>query len=399
MNGKYILNIDWLALYGTQSLPLRLRPDDRPRSVHDEEADEIWQNACAEGADEVTPLEAAERLKRWHLGEIELVLLPYGSKQFSAIVEIYYMRDLFGLVQLYPKLPSLPKSAMIFKIANPWLYRSEWMQKFEYICAVLRIMPISISRLDLAADFNTFWGGLHPVEFIRRFMSGEIKHKGRGVGHVDFVQRYARDAKEKAIRDSLHFNALTMGKKTSDAHCYLYNKTIELDEVKNKPYIRDCWRAAGFDIKDVWRLEVTMGAKALKFMDKKTGEPYKFGLKDILHPGDSMNIAILYRSMLHSLFFFFYPTGKKNVSREEEIQLFEDECLIDRGVIRESQVSNRSERILIKQLFTLSQRYTGITETDQKAAVRAANNLVRACDLQEWYDNHKTEWTYVRRKN
>ena len=134
-------------------------------------------------------------------------------------------------------------------------------------------------------------------------------------------------------------------------------------------------------------------------VDKKTGEPYKFGLKDILHPEDSMNIAILYRSMLHSLFFFFYPTGKKNVSREEEIQLFEDECLIDRGVIRESQVSNRSERILIKQLFTLSQRYTGITETDQKAAVRAANNLVRACDLQEWYDNHKTEWTYVRRKN
>lgn len=396
---KYILNIDWLAIYGTQALPLNVSDGHIYRKDKEDVVDEIMQNATADSAGDVTVNEAVHRLKRFHFDDIELVMMPYGSKQFAAVVEIYRDNDIFAIMQMYPKLPSLPRAAMIIKIANQRLYTPKWMSDFEYICAVLRINPISISRLDLAADFNMFNGDLHPVEFIRRFMSGEIKHKGRGVGHVDFVQRYARDSKSKTIHDSLHFNALTMGKKTSDAHCYLYNKTIELDEVKNKPYIRDCWRAAGFDVRDVWRLEVTMGAKALKFKDKNTGEAFTFGLQDIMRPGESMNIAVLYRMMLHSLFFFFYPTGQKNVSRESEIILLDDECYIDRGVIRNSQVSNRTERILIKQLFTLSQRYKGITETDQKYAVRAADNLVTACDLREWYESHKSEWTYVHRKS
>lgn len=395
---KYILNIDWLALYGTQSIPLDVMKF-TPRDWHaPDESDQIMELAAAVGANEVDHYTAAENVKRFVLDKIELEVMPYGTRQFYSLYQVYYRKELFAQIQLFPKLPSMPKDCMIMKIANLWLYRANWLNTFDYVCTMLRLQPLKISRLDLAADFNTFENSLHPIEFIRQFMAGEIKHKGRGAGAVNFEQRYAYLRKEDRIVDVLAYNALTMGKKASDAHCYLYNKTLELQTAKCKPYIWECWQRAGFDCSDVWRLEVTMGAKALDFYDRNTGDRVKFGISDITKPSDDMNIAVLYFAMLRALFFFFVPTGQKNVSREKMIRLFGDSVEIDRAVIRSWQCSGRTEKVLIKQLYTLAQRYRGVTDLDQTYAAIAADHLVESCGLQDWLKRKKDDWKNIRLK-
>lgn len=395
---KYILNIDWLALYGSQSIPLDVFKY-TPKDWHaPDEPDRIMELVDAVGADEVDHHTAAANVMRFVLDDIEIEVMPYGTRQFYSLYQVYYKGELFAQVQLFPKLPSMPKDCMIMKIANLWLYRADWRRAYDYVCTMLRLRPLKISRLDLAADFNTFENGLHPIEFIRQFMAGEIKHKGRGVGTVNFEQRYAYLRKEDRIVDVLAYNALTMGKKTSDAHCYLYNKTLELQTAKRKPYIWECWRNAGFDVTDVWRLEISMCSKSFDFYDRSTGERVQFAISDIIKPSDDMNIAVLYFTMLRALFFFFVPTGQKNVSREKMIKLFGDSVEIDRAVIRSWQCSGRTEKVLIKQLYTLAQRYRGITDSDQLWASVAAGHLVESCGLQDWLKRKKDDWKNIRLK-
>lgn len=392
MTSNYILNIDWLSLYGYHALPLNEEhaSKDAYRSPSADNPD-----PCCSKDDRLTEVDATRAtgaIKRKHIGALELEVKPYGTRQFSTLIDIYHDNELFAQLQVFPRTSVLPRNAFILKIANAWLYRANWPLRLDMTLRTLNLRPKSISRLDLAADFNVFADGTHPIDFIAQFMRGEIKHKGRGAGHVDFVQRYAYLQRSGKLIDTLNFNALTIGKKTSDAHFYLYNKSLELEQVKLKPYIVDCWDKAGFDIHSVWRLEVTMSSKALRFTDRVTGELVQFTLDNILHPTDRWNIATLYHVMLRSLFFFFRPTGQHNVSREKMLNLFGEEVAIERGVLHDTNPSTRTERILIKQLYTLAKRYKGVTMDDAFAAETTAIHLADSCRLLQWMDEKKSSW-------
>ena len=141
-----------------------------------------------------------------------------------------------------------------------------------------------------------------------------------------------------------------------------------------------------------------MCSKAFKFYDRTRDKHVVFGISDITKPSEEMNIAVLYFAMLRALFFFFVPTGQKNVSREKMIRLFGDSVEIDRAVIRSWQCSGRTEKVLIKQLYTLAQRYRGVTDLDQTYAAIAADHLVESCGLQDWLKRKQDDWKNIRLK-
>lgn len=395
---EYILNVDWLAIYGKQALALN-KNNFEPKELR--ELRQSFDMATTDDARVRTMKEEGvvfSGVRQHFFGNCVLDIQEYGTRQYSVLANVYYGRELFGYLQAYPRVSSVAPDSFILKIANMYLYRKDCWTTLDYVLRTLNLRPKSISRLDLAADFNHFHGGLHPVEFIRQFMAGEIKHKGRASGAVDFVQRYAYIQNQKRIEDYIKYNALQMGKRTSDARAYLYNKSLELNEVKKKPYIMDAWCDAGFNVDDVWRLEVTMKSKALKFVDKNSGELIEFNLDNILSPSPGLNIGTLYFAMLQSLWFFFKPTGQKNVSREKMMKLFEDEVTINRGTFRESNPSDRSERILIKALHTLALRYRGVSLEQKFNAIDTAKTLASSMDLTDWYEDKKRSWEKIRLK-
>lgn len=200
------------------------------------------------------------------------------SRHFSKIYDVVDLDGDYLLeVQEHPK--SLKKNggiwhenAMIVKISNKKLYLEETINRVYLLLSQCNIKIKSISRLDIAMDINYFDNGEHPQSLIRRFMSDEIWYL--------FSKKFTCIGKQNQKQT---YQYLRFGSAASSYSIYLYNKSLELREQKDKPYIRDIWENVGLNTKDVWRLEVSLktDAKAImQYDDKiiKSGSNYVNGI-------------------------------------------------------------------------------------------------------------------------
>lgn len=389
---NYILNVDWLTIRGTHNLDLAKRnfAGKEWRDMVDK-----WEKTRAEKSARDQMKDQAEMFTgviQHTIGNCILDVQPYGTRQYLVLFHVYIGRELFGYLQAFPRTSVIHAQAFTLKIANMWLYQPDVWRQLAYVCGALKLAPKAISRLDVAADFNKFVGDLHPEHFIAMFVRGQIRHKGRSDGMVHFRPMSPADAKGTDIRDRVKFNALTFGKHSSDAHCYLYNKTLELEEQTKKPWIIDCWTLAGLDPTDVWRLEFSLKSDALRFADRNTGDIIDFSLANLNGTNTTYTMRDLYFAMLHSLFFFYYPTGQKNVSREREIDLFGDEIAIDRAIMRESNPSSRGARIFLKNLYCVRKHWRNLTLDEELQAQDIGAHLARTMRLEDWYKEKQGFW-------
>lgn len=389
---NYILNVDWLTLYGSQHLALARENFLSPQQK--KEREQLKRSAETLDTIERMKAEGAQIAAEGTImvGNLILYVKDYGTRFYSVMIDVYIGCELFGTLLSYPRTANISPNAFQLKIYNYWLYQPDCWKHLAYVCGTLGLTPTSISRLDLAADFNRFADGLHPIEFIRQFMAGEIKKKGRSEGRVNFIQEYVTSKAAGVSRDTLNFNALTIGKRSSDACCYLYNKTIEMREEVMKPWIVETWQAAGLDTSEVWRLEISLTSKALRCFDRDSGEFVDFRLDNLTNPDADVTTLTLFHIYLQSLFFFFRPSGGRNVSREKMIVLFGDEIPFRRSVLRHTNPSNRAERVLVKKLHTMVDRYRGFTRDDQFDMRDYAKRLADSCGLGSWYSEKKTYW-------
>lgn len=110
----------------------------------------------------------------------------------------------------------------------------------------------AISRIDICNDFVTFDNRVTPANFIKRYLADEY-------------------AKINQINVKLHLkdkwsgkecNYLAWGSPKSMVSTKLYDKTLELDEQSEKPYIKAMWKECGLptDKNDlhVYRLEFSV---------------------------------------------------------------------------------------------------------------------------------------------
>lgn len=129
----------------------------------------------------------------------------------------------------------------------------------------------SISRIDIALDFNKFDNGEKPEAFIMRYMRGKVSKVNQSN-----VSAHGTDWWSKRV-----FNSLKWGSPSSPVTTKLYNKTLELKHGEDKPYIRQAWETAGLDTtQDVWRVEFSLSAQMQTLQSLKSGEMFK---KSLLH--------------------------------------------------------------------------------------------------------------------
>lgn len=124
---------------------------------------------------------------------------------------------------------------------------------------------VRISRVDICLDFVLFDEGDNPQDFVRRYFRHKYAkiNQGRICGHGDDTW------------SGQEWNSISWGSKTSCVTTKLYNKTMELYDVKldrfRKPYIREAWFRCGFidDIQkvtkdgervQVWRVEFSLSS-------------------------------------------------------------------------------------------------------------------------------------------
>lgn len=342
---------------------------------------------------------------KFETGDFERVALPngafagtldwgyrraeHGTKQFHTLWHVSHAGEPFAEVQCDPCSGILEAGTGIIKFDNRLLYLSKLWYMVDMFLTEHHITVLSISRIDLCGDFNAF-KHYDCIQFVSDFMTEKLRHKGRGVGAAYFDHYTTRVGKgSKAV---LKYTGIGFGSRQSGVRVYLYNKTFELNTVKNKPYIRDFWRNAGLDTtKDVWRLEVSITAGAKKFKCKQTGQKVVI---DTIGIRDGRELVKLYHTFVHKYFSFIKNrAGITNITREPIIELFEGFPFYQHGVIRNTSTSNRTERILIKQLWQMADRYRGLGLTSEEDITKTmAEDLAHNCDLREWFVNKVPTW-------
>ena len=313
----------------------------------------------------------------------------FGTRCFSVFHRVRLANDEGGVddfaeVQSVPYSSILPPYCIIIRFVNRTLYMPDFFERAERFMQLNSIACRGISRIDICADFNQF-ATLTAPALIEGFAAKKYRHIGRGVGALYF------DHKVKNGEYGVNYTGLSFGTHSSDAHVYLYNKTFELFTQGDKPWIKERWRQVGLDIREVWRLEVSLKSGALKFKDKATKTEIQVGAAEIF---DGDELDKIYHTFINKLFAFINNRkGITNITREPRIKLFEGRPTYDRGSICNLSPGNRMERILIRSLWQMSDHYRGYGMSAAKETTRQlAETLAASTGLHSWLMERCDEW-------
>ena len=234
-----------------------------------------------------------------------------------------------------------------------------------------------ITRIDICSDFINFDNGLNPQNLIKRYMSGQLAKVNQS--------RISAHGKDSFVDRT--WNSLSWGSEKSMVSTKLYNKTLEMAEVSEKPYIRQAWYLAGIipDMDDretiVWRLEFSIRSEAkqwIELTDESKEKPHKSAMNNTLHCYDDRDKLFTIHFSLASHYFHFKiveigPDGKRK----------------------------RKDRCKDEVLFRLSAGmtvYKPARLTDKKAPTRTTRMLLRKCESIA-NDEEKEAWQRRAAKN
>lgn len=292
--------------------------------------------------------------------------------------------DDFAEIQSIPYSSILPPYAIIIRFVNRVLYMPDFWAVATQFLSDNNIEVRGISRIDICADFNQF-ATMDPRSLIEGFAAKKYRHIGRGVGALAFNHGVIN--KDYGV----NYTGLTFGTHSSDAHVYLYNKSFELLTQGDKPWIRERWRHVGLDVKEVWRLEVSIKSSGLKFKDKKTKQVIEVVPTMI---DEDASLDKIYHTYVNKLFSFIVNRRDiKNITREPRLVLFDSKPAFDRGSISNLSPGNRMERILIRQLWQMGDFYRGAyIYNAKKTAQDFAERIAASTGLSGWLEEKQTEW-------
>ena len=113
-----------------------------------------------------------------------------------------------------------------------------------------------ISRIDICLDFVRFDFGDWPHRFMKRYMEGKYAKINQAN-----ISAHGSDSWDGRV-----WNSVSWGAPKSMIKTRFYCKSLELRQVKDKPYIRQAWKACGF-IDDEYTFEKQQPDGTLKKVD------------------------------------------------------------------------------------------------------------------------------------
>lgn len=179
----------------------------------------------------------------------------YGTRIYHEMFTLYTHDDMpFVEIRRNPKSTSamggngiLQQGACHVRLANRTCYYNDAADVMARFLDTNGFRFVRISRIDIALDFETFDSGDVPSKFVQRYMSGRYSKINQAN-----IKSFGRDR-----WDGRTWNWLSWGSPTSAIGTKLYNKSLELKEAHDKPYIRQAWQAAGLvdDAVDLWKID------------------------------------------------------------------------------------------------------------------------------------------------
>lgn len=170
-----------------------------------------------------------------------------------------------------------------------------------------------IFRLDICLDFETFDRGDDPAKFIARYMSGKFSKVNQAN-----ITAHGTDRWEGRV-----WNSLSWGSPKSMVGTKIYCKTLELKQVKDKPYIKFAWfeqgliddpinmtkrdQAGKLYTPNIWRVEFSIKSSAKRYLAIKRadGKHNKIEIPHTLSTYDTpLKLEIIFASLAQHYFRF-----------------------------------------------------------------------------------------------
>lgn len=312
---------------------------------------------------------------------IECRLMPYSTRQFKIVEVIYKDGVKFATITRSPSSTVLKQGTGIIKFENNVLYLAHWFSLVNKFIIDSGIDVINVSRIDICADFQSFIDYSNPHDFILDFLRGKILKNGRSRFSIQ-----GRHDLENV------YNYFRIGEKGADVNVYLYDKTLEMKEVKFKHHINEVWKKAGFDVsKKVWRLEVSISGKGKSFLDENTGE-----IQEILFYklSDFQFISNIYFSYLKKFFSFKVNDGLKNKSRMKDVNLFDNSYeKIRLFKLPKMKDSTRADKVFLKKVHNYKDERKDATDEEVRASQTIIRHIIKDEFLKDYYVAKSNEWS------
>lgn len=302
--------------------------------------------------------------------------LNYGTKHFKIVEEIRYQNQHLFTIARHPNSKILPADHHMVKWDNKFLYEPDAINIGLQHLSKLGLVKKNLTRIDLAIDFNTFKFGLKPNTFINKFLKNDYVHNGHAKFKVIGIQG----------KTNL-FQYFRFGDPSSRCSIYLYNKTLEMQEVKFKQHIFAKWKESGLNIKeDVWRLEVSLKTHLLNLIDKDTGDIVKF---EILKCREPDFIELLFKTTISQYFQFKHKSKQKNKDRWKNVDLLNG-IKYDKSVnfITNLKDHSRADKIFLRKLENYNQEMRSDNFELSTYVQSAVNNFVKTRGLEGYYKNN-----------
>lgn len=281
-----------------------------------------------------------------------------------------------------PKDERYRTNGAAIKLNNAVLYVADWYFILTDILATLGWVPENITRVDLCADFNFFMNGLAPETFLRKYVT-KTKASYLRKGSNKFCL-YAQKDMRCTVYDSIRW-----GSRQSGVSVYMYNKTKELDEVKDKPWIREHWKSADLSsTKPVWRVEISISSQGLGLKDMYNNLCHNLFIDELMTDDLCRDMFRVYAAKYFS--FVATTPGAKRKRDLKDVPLLDLETpsLMRPVTLQESHDTGRMERIVSNKLAKL---YQYIAARDYEDKYIMLDALSKTMQLYNWHHNIKRE--------
>lgn len=318
----------------------------------------------------------------------EFVRLPYGSRHFAEIWEVLDQDgDKYAIIQRTPHSSIISEDGCIIQLCNRELYRRNYASEFIIFLASHNFKYKSISRLDICFDSNYLLKKYLHSTLIKDLMTARVLKNNQSKVNWNF-NAIANVGKP------MECNSCSFGSKSSAVSTKMYNKTLEMKEQKNKPYIVESWVHNGLDInRDVWRIEISIKSDASHTIRTDTGEIFR------LSP-DCLKMAQMVEDVFFSYadkyFSFKKNNNTKNKTRMPDLEIFPKERILTLTPVRitTEKDSGRSDRIFLKKLHTILNGDIDLDKETWSAIIEVSNAFTLSRGLSAWRKKKLGEEAY-----
>ena len=279
--------------------------------------------------------------------------------------EVWWNGYLVAHIACTPRSEHIPLDYGAIKMENACLYVADWYFILTDILATLRWQPKQISRLDLCADFNYFIGGLLPSTFLRKYVCKNDASYIR-IGSNKFCLYGVKDMR------STSFDSIRWGSRQNGVSVYMYNKTKELIEVKNKPHIRALWKKCELSTRlDVWRVEISITSQGLGLKNITDNMFHTLFVDDLKSP----KCVQMFFKVYAAKYFRFLRTDRTAKRKRDLVEVpllcLDADCPLRPQELNTSNDTGRMELIISRRLGQMYDTIRDGNYTDKSALMDA----------------------------